>query len=205
MKKWDDLTTKEIAELSREEVQKYIEIELMVQGIENPKPPYYEDEPDSTLEKKDKYFQVGSLLFKTAEEANAVLNLNPYKEDYIYAVSYNHKFAVPLDNKDIQQVFFYRQEDIQSQKENIKLSEKVKSSNNQKKYAYDNALNAVAKIENPMLLSWEQAKDRKLFLSKIRDTFEDYKKLCNGDAGLALSFLHKVYSADEIQEANSDE
>src|SRR5579859_586132 len=110
MKTYWDLSEKERAALSREDVERYIDAELMMKGVLKVTPLMLEPLP-SAPEPTTTYYQVstGSVytldpLFRTAADAEAFLAMRPCREGREWCTGASIKFVDPLREPEIKAV-----------------------------------------------------------------------------------------------------
>jgi hypothetical protein len=212
MKTYWDFTEIERSNLTEAEVGSLLDVELMKEGVKKPEPPKLTEVPKSPLGTKGRYFGVqtkskyGSdemlhISFATAELAQAFIDLNPLKSDYDYEVGSEFRYALPLQDASIVSEELYTLDQINQHRSSLK-QRKALSEENQRLTSEFTKQSALAeRITDEVWKDWYSVRAKSDDLKSIISTFNQYSKLTQGDAGMALAFLAKVNSHAEINEA----
>ena len=86
IKTYWDFSEKERANMKSTEVESYIDVELAINGILKPQQPILQAIKAVEVPKKS-YYQVGSLLFDTQEQAELVIRQSPKTANYDWLTS----------------------------------------------------------------------------------------------------------------------
>jgi hypothetical protein len=181
-----------LANLTDEEVQKLVEIELAYNEVVPVAPPEPLTTEDIGLRKTVQAFKVGSLVFMRLNEAELVRDLMPLKDDYDCAAGWNHKFLVPGDFN-VETVFFYSQADVVKHASQLRAIEKQQEKYRAAKNEYDSFLQAAGKARD---LVWDAVYTARSYQKKIttaRETLASYIELSNGDETVATAFFRDTY------------
>jgi hypothetical protein len=207
MKTYWDVNEKDRADLTEEEMEKFFEIELMMNGEVIPKKPVFkeiEDPMEKLRGKREIKFSVGGIssktLFDTIEDANKFLELNPQRGEYIYEVGYDYIYATKISDK-IDQIVTYKKEDLEEVKEDKTIYENRKKEYEEDLEEYRKQRSSVedllSKIKEDKL---ERDKERRK-LNEILQTYERFLTLAEGDSDIARTFLEEKYDFWEIEKA----
>lgn len=209
MKTVDDYTAQELVELSSEELERLVDIEVMKSGIVLPDVPTKPG--DFKIEKTVAVWEIcnGSEVicaFPSEEIAQAVLSASKgsfLKESYIYEIGYEFNFMEACKKADIVKRYVYDENDLRVHAKNLKVSSSEKSAYENKKRAYDEAFGKIQRLRDHVMSAYWQAVSDKEKAEKIYRTFEKYKQLSNGDSAIALGFLKNAFTAESIETANT--
>lgn len=209
MESYWDLTEQERAALTSEQVEAFIDVILMEEGVVRPKPPTLLDETIEAVP-TGVYYEVlhagdyrdesTNFVFTTKEQANAFIELQPYRKENNYSFGSDNFYAKSVSGWKVVAVDLMSEQAFNDAKEMLARTNKNRDVNHKAKTEYDKA-NKV--VDNTLADLWKdyracQAKQFKHQL--VLDTLNEYKKLCGDDSEMAHTFLAKAYGSDEIQE-----
>lgn len=206
MKTYWDHTEEERAQLTKEEVESLLPLELMEQGIVRPPPLELEPEEHPPLDRKSFFcvtYEGGrwgresfDLLFVTFEDAKALLDLKPA------AISLNvgESSAVQIRDPKIETIELPSHEDVMAMKGAYEDYEAAKSRNRKARERHAEQTEEVERVCKPVWDDWRRCRERKAYLDRVRATFDDYYEL-SGSSDVARRFLGKAYAADDIDDA----
>lgn len=208
MNRITDLSTKDLLKLTPEDINTYVQIELMHEGIVIPplpqKPEQFNLAPTVTVYQIHSNGKVLCTL-PSNELALAVLEAGQnafMTEDYLYEAGYDRKFMSKVEDLSIISVKVYDEHELRRYTKELKQSKDANDAYNSARREYD-------KINNRAIEITERVNDVVRFATKqqqkateISNTFSKYTQLANGDYQVALNFLLKAYSQEEIDEAN---
>jgi hypothetical protein len=124
MKRYTDLTTEELANLSSEMIQKFIEIEVAFAGVKMmPKPLPYEPF-NFQVKPAMKAYSVKGVLVASREVAEILQNAVVYKEQYNYP-DYDHKYLEEQTTREIDEREFYLKQDLEAVKSQVATTKKA--------------------------------------------------------------------------------
>lgn len=198
MRYWD-LTEKQRSELSYEEIEKFLPYEYMESGVVNPVPPVLEQVPEMPIDKTEKWYKVGDILFAEVEEALQFLQLEPHKSTYDYRVGYKYDYAEKIDAEPTAVMLFDREE-IRVYADSLKKIKDIKEKNEQLENEYTKEKAKSDKVRDNLISDWRNCQAKAEQINKINKAYNEYIDMA-GSRELALFFLGKIYSAEEIQEA----
>lgn len=204
MKRWIDLTEKEILNLSDDQVDRYVDYECAING--HPLLPVMPSMPNKSSAIPDiTGFAVGGIFFKEAEHAHQMLNLletlESYSIEYLPGGDYrckglklNTDYSVSTDK------FFSPEHWEECRNQQRALIEAEKEYGEAKK-DYDDAIN---ERSNTYSWIWDRVyevraaeRDRQ----RVRDEFGRYLELAEGDRGIAMNFLKARRTVDSDLES----
>lgn len=215
MKTIDQMTQPEVAAMSEEDLEKYIDLELMSVGVLRPREPVLQPLPDVVVKCKDYWtIQINKggdygnaldldIAFETDTEAKEFLDLCPYILKTEWGLGEGQKFVIkitPGDAKVFSCSFPERDELLKKGQQLAKLKE-VRDANAREEREYQKALDQVKKVAEDVYRSWNVARDRKRFMDRLIETFSKYVEMSEGNAAIAEAFLSKAFKAEEIEEA----
>lgn len=202
MKSYYDLSNKERAKLTYEELQPYLDVELMINGCVKVIP-YESIELKKIPELTKKvWYKVGEYVFDSIEKANSFIMLSPYRSDYEYQCGYDYKYAEELDSS-IQQVYLYEHKQLNEIKDILIFNKQAKEKNDKLTSEYNKKSSESTKIFDGIYLDWNSCKDHIIELEKVYKTYLSYLGLTNGDENIAHNFLKKVFSDSVIEESKN--
>lgn len=206
MKTFWDLEEKERAALTREEVERFLDAELMTKGVLKVAPLVLDEEPAvDDLTTTTYYWADGfpNVLFTTTEAASAFVALKPAQlgseylcGDYRQAV----KFAKAPEENDINQVSVASQDYFTQRRSCLEKRAAIRASNRKRREQYESDSKAQSKVLEGVWEDWARCRRADEGHRRVVTTFNDYVKTA-GDRQVAASFLEKVFSLAAIREA----
>lgn len=205
MKTYWDLSEKERAALSAEDVATYEPLELMEAGVLRVEP--YASEPVPTVPAptrivyglKSVYRSMG-VAFDTEEQARKFLELSPRRvtTDWNGASSVEH--LVALESTDIVSVAIYTEADYKSHRELLKGAAEVRERNEKGERENTEARAKRDRAISSMWNDWREQCAAERTHRRVIATFDEYVSLA-GDRQIAATFLLKVFDAEAIRAA----
>ena len=202
MKRYWDYTEKERAAFTREQVAEFLDYELMEVGVLKVPPLVLEEiKPEPPL-KRTMWFSVGGTLFRTADQAQRFLALEPHDEDYNYSCGYDKKFAKPA-SREIRQVELFDMAEVANAATILSQNKAAKEANDKAREAHAKAVKEQENVLDHLIDNWERCVEKANKHQRVIDTRAQYIKLANGDREVAANFLLKVFSQAEIDAADA--
>ncbi len=208
MKTFWDLEEKERAALTREEVERCLDAELMTKGVLKVAPLALDEEPTIDELATSTYYWVDGfphVLFTTTEAASAFVALKPAQlgseylcGDYRQSV----KFAKPSEDTDINQVSVASQDSFVQRRSDLEKRAAIRTSNEKRREEYDRDSKAQAKVLDGVWEDWARCRRVEEGHRRVVATFNDYVKTA-GDEYTAARFLGKVFTFEQIDEART--
>lgn len=201
MKTYWDHTEQERSEMSEEMVQKFLDAELMTKGVLKIEPPQLKIIEEVSVEQIT-MFDVGGVLFKTAEQARIFISLIPYKEVYNWNLGYDHKYP-ELIGEDIKERQMFTQQGVLNASSVLTRNAESKKWNEKAIEDFNKAKNEMDKVYGGVWEDWNNCLSIANKNRKILSTAKEYLQMTDGDRHLAFNFLQKVYSNSEITAAEN--
>ena len=198
MKRYWDLTIQERANLTEEEVDRYCKIELMVRGIKRPIIPKEPKVIDPKLPLST-FYRVGNIIFEKKEDAYACLNLNPATQDCLFGTGII-EFAKPITD-DVRVTELHRMEDVEHNRITLISNAKRMNEFRLNKHNYDHKIREIDGQIKHVRDDYQFCRAAQENLNNVLITYSEYLTLTDGDRKLAVDYLGKVYSTDEIEAA----
>jgi hypothetical protein len=191
MKSIHELTNEEIAELTDEQVNMFIDVECAYKGapllppmpVEPPKP---EAEPDKT------FYGVADMWFATAAEAAEVLAVVSKHQQYTYDWRGNHyvaKRGAAYNGEDVRTKKMFSPEHYEMHRKELEKYESDKKLYDSEKKRYDEALGKRGDTTQDVWDIVSKARDIKSERGQIKRTYDRYLEIAKGDKEIAFSFL----------------
>lgn len=212
MKTYWDYTDKEQAEMQEEQVRALLDVELMTHGVKKPVAPTLVEVPKCPLGDKQKRFAIhakgkyGSderfdVLFNTIEQAQAFIDLCPSIADYDYEVGSEFHYLKPVTGAKIAAEDFYTEEQISEFRSELKNRKAKTEANATAQSEYQKACQKAEKITNGVWSDWFAKQAIRRDMLEIVSTFKQYTSLAGGNAAIAITFLAKAYTPENIAQA----
>lgn len=205
-----DLTEAERAALTRDDVAKFVDYELMQQGVVKPKPLALVDVPSVSLETKtfyeiDTYTTGFSLVaFRTAEDARQFIALCPVAIEQDWQIGSDTKFATPLrENAKIASVELATRESVDAARAALKEAAAAKTENDRRRREHEEQTKKVEHALKGLWDDWHACVAKNGTMRRIVETFEEYKTITHGDLAIAARFLRKAFTIGLIREAEA--
>ncbi len=212
MKTYWDHTPRERAEMTEDTVRGLLDAHLMEEGVLKVAPPVLKvlkQVPD--IKKVMAYVvctkgQYGSeenlIAFETAEKAHAFIDGRPMIVKCDWASGRDRLFTEPVIEAFVAKKEFYDRAELMNIQGLLKENESAQSENNKAEQAFRDASKTMVSCLNEV---WEDWSDQRSLDGKHRrlvQTFEEYKVTAQGDDDTAAKFLLKVFTVDQVREAN---
>ena len=211
MNRYWDRTEKERAEMTREQVQSFIDVELMEKGVLKVEPPQLQPFEEVVLPKATYYevyrkgqygVQGSSVLFLTPEKAQAFIDLGPLWEDSNWNYADKH-FAQAGRELSIRSTELPCETDVVNAGSALKRNETIEKNNKELQEGYSNQLKAVEDAASGVWDDWQECQQKAREHKRIIDTRAEYLRLCGNNAMLADTFLAKAFTEDQVKAAKA--
>jgi hypothetical protein len=201
MKTYWDYSEKERSQMPEATVHGMLDIELMEKGVLKVVAPMLL--PIEPVElKKMMMFQVGGILFKTAELAQKFLELEPKEEGYTYEVGYDIKHPKAIDPR-IVQVEIHDEQSVLNSRQILVKNKSAKEQNDKAMEIFNKASKAMEDTLSGVWEDWHRCRGMECEHKNVIDTLETYKKMADGDAVIAEKFLEKIFTTAQIAAAKA--
>lgn len=204
MKTYWDYTEKERSEMTEENVRALLDTELMTKGVLKVEDVKLREVPTVQID-KETWYEVNGVLFKTAEQAAKFLELDPHRSNYNYSYGSEFSYAEPIDTyyRDIKQVKMCNRTQVMNLGKTLAEIKQAREHNEKATASQGEAMKAVDKVLCGVWEDWYAQQAQAKRHEKIIQTFKEYEKMTDGDTAMAMEFLKKAFTEDEIQEANA--
>lgn len=207
MRTYWDLEEKERAALTSEDVEKYLAAELMSKGVLQVQPLQLVEvvpvePPASTFfEVRRSSYDSMRVLFRTAEQAKQFLQLEPLMLDHVWLGSETVCF---VDDRaslpEIVALNYRSRAEHEALKERLTKASAGEVENRRRSDEHAKAVKAQDDALKGLWDDWYACQARAARMKRIRDTFDEYKRIAE-DSRVAARFLRKAFRDDDIHEA----
>ncbi len=206
MKTYWDLDETERAQLTTEDVERYIDAELMLKGVLKVKPLVLEPEivaPVPTASvftvRIDSYNKL-DVAFETVEQARAFLTLKPKHLASEYMTNGSCPYTRVLGDCEISEIRVFTEAEKDAAKAELKRAGAVKAENERRVEESSKAHKLQDEALKGLWDDYYECKARDARLRAVAETYADYQRTA-GDDIVAANFLAKVYPLELICEA----
>lgn len=208
MKTYFDYEELERANLKEDEVKALLDAELMVKGVLKVDPPVFRTVPERPELKKERWYKVGELHFRTVEQADAFIKLDAHSADYNSATGYEARFAAPYyENRyastgpRIEPVDLLIKSEVESLSKVLTEIRSATDANSKAREAYEKASSAMDKVIDAVWDDWSELQLKREKLQSIANTFDSYVATADGEKSVAAKFLLKAVPAPDVKKA----
>ena len=209
MKTYFEYEELERANMKEDFVRSLLDAELMVTGVLKVDAPVYRTVPELPVLHKEKYFKVHNIYFKTVEQAQKFIELDPLDDAYLSSVGYDRRYAKPYGSSEYsKEALSIKQEELLIESEitqHARLLGEIRGAsefNNKLRQDFDKASSAMDKVLNGVWEDWGDLQSKKNELASVANTFDSYVKTAGGDIKTASQFVLKVLSPDKLKMAS---
>lgn len=202
-----DLSDKERAALSSDDVQRYGDVELMAKGVLKLPELVVVDEPAEPELAKTRYYRVEqfpTVLFPTLEAAEAFRELAPRDLDSKYLnrnYSTSVQYARLREKLTVDTVEAAAEDDVRQHTAGLEKAAAAREANRKARQDYDEALRAQNNALEGLWEDWHRCRALAVEMERVRDTFQRYIAMTNGDKAMAARFLAKAFPESKLDEA----
>lgn len=203
-----DLTERERAVLSREDVETFLDAELMTKGVLAVKAPTYLPVPEVVLNKNDLYeidpqssHGRPHLAFPNEDAARTFLGLGGIVIDADWQIGSDVKFAQPVPNDaPVRTIALATRESVEIARIKLREAKAATEENEKRKRVYEEQLRNVDKALGGLWEDWYACQEKAYRVGRVIETFEKYVKMAGSEA-TAAKFLAQVFTPPQIAEA----
>ena len=199
MKTYWDYSEKERSNMSREQIEALLDVELMTKGAKKIEAPSLKTIKEVKVA-MEMWFEVDGTFFKTAELAQQFLTLDPRHSTYDYACGYDYQYAKEI-RPQIEQKQLYSRQELLNLATTLKENKAAKEYNEGATSTYEKEKKEMDKVLDGVWEDWYECKQKAEKHKAVFATSVEYLKLTNDDIDLANAFLKKVYTEQEIKDA----
>jgi len=203
IKRIHDLTWQEAAALTPKQVQRYIDVEIALEGVvpvDEPERPQLEEvtlEPKVTAYRVNAGYSSGSLWFTDMRAVEKVVGIKPMVEKYDYDAGSNYHWLEPLVAEDaITTKRFYDRDEVQAMLAKLRRNEELMRPYKAQQSEYDRYVSATEKIRRSVWGIVNAAKERDANIKGAHKVFADYVELTEGNQEIAERLFRKNFADD---------
>ncbi len=211
MNRYWDLSEKERSELTTDQVEATITVELMEKGVVKVESPVLRDIPPLELSKRTVFAvengaarygrEDTGFVFNTIEDAQKFIASNHMKNEYDYDIGSQYHYAHPMANMSIKTIELCDEQAVLSLKPKLSKREEDRKANEAAKEAYSKAVKVQQEAGAGVWEDYYKCGTKSRANQKVIDVFKEYTATCNGDEMLARKFLAKAFTVSQISEA----
>lgn len=207
---WDH-KEQERAAMTREEVERFLDAELMTKGVLKVAPPILDEVPEvpkapiTTFYRLSRegsshlwgaYRDLASYAFATIGDAEKFVAMKVQEIKESGGITY----VEPLAKLAIGPVECVTTQDYLNIKSANDAAQAIRESNNQAEAKYTEASKKTQECLQGVWQDWAECREAQAAHQKVLDTLEEYKKMA-GDEETAVKFLRKAFTNEEITKA----
>lgn len=209
MERYWDLTEKQRSELTDDQMESYYAIERMENGAIKPTPPAYEPDVLPTIA-TTRFYQVQAkngysndkfnALFTSPEAAQVFIDTAPLYAESDWTLDYKET-AKRCDGFNIVPMDIPTKDAMLAIKPEYKKAADAAERNKKMREEYEKAQTAYTDIVAKVTADRWECKELSRKRQRIVDTLAAYEATANGDKEIALKFLHKAFTSEDIAAA----
>lgn len=196
MKRINEMTREELLQVTEEQRQTLIDLEVAHAGIMPVLEPVYEQVEAVPLEKKDLVYEVHGLYIRNKEDAEKLANIEVCGYSYEDSVGYDFKYLTEPELGKIEIKKFFLKSDIAAAKGLLKRKAAIEARNSAKRKEYQEYESKIKDIVDHVYCKLEEAHEWKAKLDHAVSIFERHLKLAEGNYGIAVNFFKSAYGED---------
>lgn len=203
---WDH-TPRERALMTREEVVKFIDFELMSKGILKVEAPALQPLQEVALP-SETYYKVKSgyyevCNFQTMEQAQAFIGLKPIKASYTFECGTKVYYAEPWEELVIEPVSLANKTDYTNSTRILRENRAIEAANEVAESNFKKDCKIMDEATAGLFEDWQEQCATEAKAQKVYTTWVKYLELAGGDDPIATNFLYKVFSIAEVDDATA--
>ena len=197
-----DLEEAERSALTREEVERFLDAELMTKGVLKVAPLVLDEEPEIIEPTAETFYQVGPVAFASAEAAEAFARLAPVliETKYLGGGYTDHLSVAARLERGATEKRLVPEHLFLSAKGDLDRRAAVRNSNKKKLAEHESATREQDKVLAGVWEDWYRCRNVAEAHRRVVATFRDYVNTA-GDELTAARFLVKVFTFEQIDEA----
>lgn len=208
MQRYWDYSEKERSELTAEQVEALMVVELMEKGVAKIERPILAEVvtpelPTTTfyeVQHKGDYSNTSTgYVFATLAQAQAFVDAKPIEIANEYP-AYT-KYAKPCNGFAVCPVELPSMQAYLDNKLALEKAKAAKESNDKALKEYNDKAEAMHKATNGVWADWRECRQSALDNKRVIDTLAEYTTICDGDRSKAFVFLGKAFQHEQIQAA----
>lgn len=199
MKRYEDLSRDELAALTQEELQWYIDIEIAYEGITPVPQPVPVPDFDPGIKQTVNAFEVCGLIVMNIKDAQTIAAIDVYNSDYdYYGAGSNYKYLTEkYGNHEIRNVVFYKKDEVDRIKHQLKDRKEELERYSSDKREWDKYQDETRKCHERVMNAHYEALEYQRKLAYGKQQYERFLGLAEGDTGIANRFFYDAFKRDE--------
>lgn len=206
MKRYNEYTELELANMTSEQISNLIDIECMAEGAPiSVQKPIYVDVPEIDPPKESVYYlDVGSVFLLSQEEAEALKKVidslkTRVRTEYSYGMDYRKKYIMPFESVvSIKKEKYYSKDAYFKISDDLEAISKAEKINSEREELYNKSLEKRKKIELEVMEAYYESLDYKRNVEEAKKMYEKYIELAEGNVEVAEKFFEKTEYYDFI-------
>jgi hypothetical protein len=199
-KRFNDLTQDELFNLTKDGIQRLIDLECAFEGLVKVDMPTKPINPNEELTKPAIAYGISGILLTDYAEAEKVLALKSIvKTNYNWELGYHMEWLSP-DEVSLTTKMYYLEADVRAAAKELKAFKALKDLYETELAEYNKFVKAYDAIVNLVMDAMYKAKLYFYSLEKATKLFNEYMGLAGGDTTIAVGFFKKTDFIDSIKE-----
>ena len=210
MQDYWDLTNKQRAALTADDIEHLLDVELMRQGLVRPKKPELETVTEVAPETEQFYGvaypgkyssddQLG-VVFDNEIDALQVASMTMYRTERDYRKG-DIKYAAKAVTGKVVPLRLPGEVAVTQLQVELEQASDTKKKNEALLSEYNKATKAVDDALKSLLTDWRECQEMARQMAQVRATCDRYLQLCDGDNDLAAKFLAEAYDEETLTQA----
>lgn len=198
MKRYDEYSKEELAELSEEQINTLVELEIAYAGIlpaicPQPIPPF-----DPGIKPTHELYECCGLLFESQADAISLSGMSVSSKDYdYYSGGVQYQYATKRDyDSSVKKIFLYHKEDVDRVKAALKERKELEESYKAAQKEYDKFVKETSEIRSTVFTAWREALKFRSAVSEAKRVYEKYLTLAEGNEKIADQFFTDAYRTE---------
>lgn len=202
-----DLSEPARAALTRDEVARFVDAELMLKGVLAPTPLVLVEESTPKLPGHPVYrIVLGSydsleVAFASEADARSFLKLSPARVRSDWALGSENVFLESPEGATIQCVSLPTKTEVETAKVALKEARAAKEENEKRRRIHAEQTKATEDALSGLWEDWHSCCAKATSMARVAETFAKYTGLANGDLTVASKFLRMAFTVAEISAA----
>ncbi len=200
LKRFTSLSPKELSELTDEQVDNYIDLEIAFSGIKMLNPPVYKDISKFDIEKSVEAYSCRGKIFKKEEDAVTFSKMEVVEESYDYNIDSAYKWLKSenqYSDVGVKTLKYYNKEDVTSIGVTLKKNKNTEQNNSDLKYEWNDYQKEISDIKTEIYDAISDAKKYYSDLDKAKEDYDRYLRLSGDDVKIAKNFFYEAYKDDK--------
>lgn len=194
MKRYNEYSKNELAQVSQEELQTLIDLELAYAGILPEIKPTELPPFDAGIKPTETFYEVFGVLFKNQADAITVSGMEVVHEgcDY-YGAGYNYKYGESKDSTAVSTKVLYKRDDVIRLKSILVTRKEVEEVYQEANKKYSKFSEATSNIRSKVNNAYYEACDFVHRVELAEQMLEKYRILADGNEEIAKNFFQNAY------------